>query len=265
MRTLWQDIRYGVRVLAKSPAFTAVAVLSLALGIGANTALFSVVDAVLLKKLPVKDPDRLLLLSSISNREFSPGPHNGSNRIDPATGLNIRTSFPYQSFVRLREQRGPLSDIMAFGSVALNVNADGQADVAHGQAVSGNYFAVLGVPAFLGRTIDESDDKAAAGAVAVLSHGYWQRRFNGDRDVINKQINLNGVAFTIAGVTPPGFEGTMQVGSTHDVSVPLAWEPQLNGERSEMKGAGVWWLRLMGRLKPGATPEQAKATLDSAF
>src|SRR6266702_1738013 len=115
MLTLWQDLRYGLHMLAKYPAFTAIAVLMLALGVGANTAL--------LKKLPVKDPDRLVLFSSISKREFSPGSHNGSNRLDPATGLNIRTSFPYQSFARLREQRGALTDLIAFGSVALNVNA----------------------------------------------------------------------------------------------------------------------------------------------
>jgi predicted permease len=265
MNSFWQDLRYGVHMLLKHPGFTAIAVLTLALGIGANTALFSVVDAVLLKKLPVKDPDRLVLFSSISNREFSPGSHSGSNRFDPVTGVNIRTSFPYQSFMRLREQRGPLSDIMAFGSLALNVNANGQADVANGQAVSGNYFSVLGVPAFLGRTIDESDDKAASSAVAVLSHRYWQRRFNGDRGVIGKQINLNGLAFTIAGITPPGFEGTMQVGSTQDVYIPIAWEPQVAGERSMMKGAGVWWLRLIGRLKPGTTIEQARATLENTF
>jgi predicted permease len=252
-------------MLVKQPAFTAIAVLTLALGIGANSALFSVVDAVLLKKLPVKEPDRLVLFSSISNKEFSPGSHNGSNRIDPNTGLNIRTSFPYQTFARLRQERGPLSDIMAFGSLALNVNANGQVDVANGQAVSGNYFAVLGVPPFLGRVINETDDTAASPPVAVLSHRYWLRRFNGDRDVINKQINLNNVAFTVAGVAPSGFEGTMQVGSSQDVYIPISWEPQVTGERSMMKGAGVWWLRLIGRLKPGATIEQARAGLESAF
>ena len=265
MHTYWQDLRYGLHMLAKNPGFTAIAVLTLALGVGANTALFSVVDAVLLKKLPVTDPDALVLLNSVSTREFSPGSHTGNTSRDPITGLNIRSSFPYQTFVRLREQRGALSDVIAFGSVAVNVNAAGQVDVADGQAVSGNYFAVLGVPAFLGRTINESDDNAGASPVAVLSHRYWQRRFSGNREVIGKQINLNNVAFTIIGVTPPGFEGTMQVGSSQDVYLPIAWEPPVNGERSRMKGAGIWWLRLMGRLKPGATAEQARATLDNVF
>jgi len=265
MNTFWRDLRYGLQMLWKNPGFTLVAVLTLALGIGANTALFSVLDAVLLKKLPVNDPDRLVLFNSISNKGFSTGGHSGSNRIDPATGLNIRTSFPYQSFQRLREQRGPLADIIAFGSVPLNVNADGQVDVASGQAVSGNYFSVLGVPAFIGRTIQETDDRAASPPVAVLSYRYWQRRFNGARDIVNKQINLNNVAFTVAGVARPGFEGTMQVGSSQDVYIPISWELQVNGERSNMKGAGIWWLRLIGRLKPGATIEQARALLENTF
>ena len=118
-----------------------------------------------------------------------------------------------------------------------------------------------------GRVLTEDDDKPAASPVAVLSHRYWQQRFGGNPSVIGQQINLNNVAFTVVGVTPPGFEGTMQAGSTKEVTIPIAWEPQLHveRERSRMHGAGVWWLRLMGRLKPGATAEQARVQLESAF
>jgi len=265
MRTLWQDLRYGARMLGRTPGITAVAVLSLALGIGANTALFSVVDAMLLKKLPVKQPERLVLFKSLSNSNFTPGGYNGNSDRD-ASGQTVRTSFPHQTYARLREQRdGALSDVFAFGSVSLNVNAEGQAEVATGQAVSGNYYAALGVEPFVGRTINDEDDRASASPVAVLSHRYWQRRFGGERGVVGRQINLNGVAFTVAGVAPPGFDGTMQVGSSPDVSIPISWEPQVNTERSRMAGAGVWWLRVMGRLKSGATLEGAQASLDGVF
>jgi cell division protein FtsX len=203
----------------------------------------------------------------MATREFSAGSYTGNSSTDPATGQRIMTSFPYQSFQRMREQESALSDIFAFGNVGLNVSADGQADVATGQAVSGNYFAGLGVQPLLGRVLTEEDDKAGASAAAVLSFRYWKQRFGGNPSVIGKQINLNNVAFTIIGVTPPGFEGTMQAGSTQDVTIPIAWEPQVyvDRERSNMNGAGVWWLRLMGRLKPGATAEQARAQLEGAF
>ena len=265
METFWQDLRYGVRMLAKKPGFTAVAVLTLALGIGANTALFSIVDAMLLKKLPVKQPERLVLLGSLAGRTFSPGSYTGSNTRDQVTGLTSMTSFPYQSLKRMREQESVLSDLFAFGNVYVNVQVDGQADVASGQAVSGNYYAGLGVEALVGRTITDEDDNAGAAPVVVISHRYWQRRFGGDPEVVGRQVNLNNVAFTIVGVTPPGFNGTMQVGSSQDISIPIAWEPQINTERSMMQGAGVWWLRIMGRLKPGATPEQVAPSLESAF
>jgi predicted permease len=267
MGSLWQDLRYGVRMLLKTPGFTAIAVISLALGIGANTALFSVVDAMLLKLLPVKDPEQLVLFKSVAPRGFSAGSYSGNSNTDPATGQRTMTSFPYQSFQRLREQPGLLSDLIAFGNVGLNVSAEGQSDVANGQAVSGGYYAGLGVNALLGRVLTEADDQAQASAAAVLSYRYWQRRFNGDAAVVGKQINLNNVAFTVVGVTPPGFEGTMGVGSTQDVTIPIAWEPQLYSERqrSQLNGAGVWWLRLMGRLKPGATADQARAQLETAF
>ena len=266
MNGLMQDVRYGIQMLIKNPSFTLIAVLTLALGVGANTALFSVVDAVLLKKLPVKDPDRLVLLKTTWNRDrFSPGSYNGSNQPDPQTGLVNGTSFPLQTLSRMRSENSPLSDVFAFSSVDLNLNAGGQAEVVSGQVVSGNYYTTLGVPALIGRTIIDSDDNAAAPPVLVLSHRFWTNRFGGDRSIVGKQVNLNNVAFTIAGVTPPGFEGTGQVGTTQDISIPLAWEPQVASDRSYLKGAGIWWLRMMGRLKPGATLEQAQVALDGPF
>jgi predicted permease len=265
MNTLWQDLRYGLRMLVRNPGFTAVAVLTLALGVGANTALFSIVDSVLLKKLPVKEPDRLVLFGWHASTDFNPGGYNGSSSRDPKTGLVMRTSFPLQTVTRFREQQGVLSDVFGSGFVNMNLNADGQAEVVQGQAVSGNYYAALGVPAFLGRTINDSDDNAAAAPVAVLTHRYWQRRFAGDRGVVGKQVNLNNVAFTIIGVTPPGFVGTNQLSQSEDVSIPIAWEPTVSADRSRMKGAGIWWLKLMGRLKPGATVDQARATLENVF
>jgi predicted permease len=256
-----------MHMLLKHPGFTVVAILTLALGVGANTALFSVVDAVLLKKLPVKDPDRLVLLKQSYDRErFGPGGYNGANIRDPQTGLTVGTSFPLQTYMRLRQDPGAaLTDVFAFSSIDLNANVDGQAEVVTGQVVSGNYYSTLGVPALAGRTITDADDNLSAHPVAVLSHRFWTRRFGGDVSVIGRQVNLNNIPFTIIGVTPAGFEGTMQVGSSQDVSVPLAWEPKLSGERSMMRGAGIWWLRLMGRLKPGATLEQARATLEGPF
>lgn len=270
MNSLWQDLRYGLQMLLKHPGFTAIAVLTIALGIGANTALFTVVDAVLLKKLPVKEPDRLVLFNASWDREkFGTGGFNGSNPRDPATGLTVGTSFPGQSLNRLREQtkdpQSALSDVFAFSPVDINLNAGGQAEVVSGQAISGNYYSALGVPAFIGRTITDSDDNAGVTPVAVLSHSFWTTRFSGDRSVVGRQVNINNVAFTIVGVTPPAFLGTMQVGMSQDVSIPLAWEPQIAGERTMSRGAGFWWLRLMGRLKLGATIEQAQTSLAPVF
>src|SRR4030095_12583761 len=162
MQTLLNDMRYGIRMFLKQKAVTAIALLSLALGIGANTALFSIVDAMLLKMLPVKEPEQLVLFTSVAPRDFSPGNYHGSTKVDPVTAESIRTSFPYETLQRLREQQGPLSDVFAFGSASLNVNANGQADVATGQAVSGNYYAALGVSPFMGRVLNEQDDKSAA-------------------------------------------------------------------------------------------------------
>ena len=267
MHTLLQDLRYGFRMLLKQKGLTAVALLSLALGIGANTALFSIVDAMLLKMLPVKEPERLVLFKSVAPKGFSVGSYNGSSNTDPETGQRTMTSFAYQSYQRMREQQGPLSDVFAFGNVGFNVSADGDADVANGQAVSGNYFRGLGVQPALGRLLTDDDDKAGATPVAGLSHRYWQKRFSGDKSIAGKQINLNNVPFTVIGVSAKGFDGAMGAGTTQDITIPIAMEPQLyvDKERSNMSGAGTWWLRIMGRLKPGVTPEQAHAQLENAF
>jgi predicted permease len=267
MHTLLQDLRYGFRMLLKQKGVTAIALLSLALGIGANTALFSIVDAMLLKMLPVKEPERLVLFKSVAPQDFSVGSYNGSSQRDEQTGLVNRTSFAYQTYQRLREQQGPMSDIFAFGNVNLNLTADGQADVANGQAVTGNYYAALGVQPAVGRLLTDEDDKPGAAPVAVLSHRYWQKRFGGDASVVGKQVNLNNVPFTVAGVSAKGFDGAGGVGTSQDVTIPVNLEPQISADkqRSYMSGAGVWWLRIMGRLKPGVTAEQAQAQLENTF
>ncbi len=270
MSSFFQDVRYGLQMMLKHPAFTAVAVLTIALGVGANTALFSVVDAVLLKKLPVSNPDQLVLFKQSYNPEkFGTGGYSGGNPLDPASGLKIGTSFPVQTLSRFREftkdPQSPLSDVFAFSPVDINLNTGTQAEVVDGQAVSGNYYAALGVPAFIGRTLNDSDDSASSTPAAVLGYKYWSRQFGSDTSVIGRQVNINNVAFTIVGVTPPGFEGTAQVGTSEDVTIPIAWEPQISPNRSMMRGAGIWWLRMMGRLKPGTTIEQAQAKLTGPF
>ncbi|HEY8223992.1 MAG TPA: ABC transporter permease [Pyrinomonadaceae bacterium] len=267
MNTLLQDLRYGIRILLKQKTVTAIALLSLALGIGANTAMFSIVDAMLLKMLPVKEPERLALFRAVAAREFNPGGYNGSIDIDPINGNRTMTSFPYQTLQRMRAQESPLSEVFAFGNVSLIVSVDGEAELATGQAVSGNYFVGFGLQPLRGRLLTDEDDKPGATPVAVISYRYWGKRFSNNEAVVGKQINVNNVAFTIVGITPPDFDGAMGAGTTQDVSIPIAIEPKMyvDPRRSFMAGAGIWWLRLMGRLKPGATREQAQAQLENAF
>src|SRR6476620_10027908 len=270
MSSFLQDLRYGLQMMLKHPGFTAVAVLTIALGVGANTALFSVVDAVLLKKLPVTNPDQLVIFKqSYNDEKFGTGGYNGANPKDPVSGLKVGTSFPVQTLKRFREftkdPQSPVSEVFAFSPVDINLNTGTQAEVVDGQAVSGNYYSALGVSAYLGRTLNDNDDSASSAPTAILSYKYWSSRFGSDASVIGRQVNINNVAFTIVGVTPTGFEGTAQVGSSEDITIPIAWEPQISGDRSMTRGAGIWWLRLMGRLKPGATIEQAQATLAGPF
>ncbi len=276
---MFQDLRYGLRLLLKHKGFTLVAVLSLALGIGANTALFSVVDAVLLQTLPVREPGRLVLFEWQSGQAFRTNGMRGSFGGGPP-GMRGASIFRYDIIEKMRQARAaatddPLSDFFAFAPIfALTAVANEQAESVRGQAVSGGYYTGLGVQPMLGRAITDADDNAAAPAVVVISHQYWQERFGAKTDVIGQQINLNQTPFTIIGVTPPGFTGALQVSERPGVTVPLAFEPVLLGERSGMARAdspgrpgrpGFWWINLMGRLKPGATMEQARDSLNGAF
>ena len=271
MITLWQDLRYGARMLIKYKGLTIIAILSLALGIGANTAIFSLVDAVLLKSLPVKEPERLaqfkwLVGSSVRNLSFINLNYDGSSQMDEATGLQISTSFQQQTFEQFRAQQRTLTDLFAFAELEqVNANVDGQAEMASGMVVSGGYFNGLGVQPVLGRAITGDDDSPNAPAVAVISFRFWERRFGANPAVIGKQINLNNAAFTIIGVTPREFAGVLGRGDAPDLTIPLMTEPLVRGNNTSLNQQGLWWLLMMGRLKPGATMDQARAELEPIF
>jgi predicted permease len=265
MGILLQDLRYGLRQLLNSPGFTAAAVLSLALGIGANTALFTLVDAVLLKALPVKSPEELVLFKTRSEQLMAIS-HNGTLNRDPETGLRVGSSFSYPVFQDFQAQTQTLSDVFAFAPKGeLNVNVDGETEIAGGQLVTGGFYSGLGVQPVVGRTIGQDDDQAEADAVAVISHRYWQRRFGLDQSVLGKTIIVNRVPVTIIGITPPQFYGSLEVGDSPDISLPMALEPRFRQNPSEMHEAWYWWVRLMGRMKPGISADQVRAELEGVF
>src|SRR5262245_43951761 len=271
---MFQDLRYGMRMLLKAKGFTLVAVLSLALGIGANTALFSVVDAVLLRTLPVAEPEALVVFAWYAGLPFRVGGMSGTSNVPKPPGTRGLSLFRYEVFDKMRQARAarpdsPLSDLFAFAPLReLTAVVGEQAEIINGQVVTGGYFAGLGLQPGLGRAINDEDDKPGAAPVVVLSHQFWQERFGANPAVIGQPLKLNKQTFTIIGVTPPAFTGTLQVDFHPAVTVPLTQEPLLRGENSRMgtaKQPGAWWLNLMGRRKPGATYEQARDSLNGAF
>ena len=247
---LIQDLRYGLRTLRKSPGFTSVAVLSLALGIGANTAIFSLVDAVLLKTLPVKSPEQLVAIESFGQR-------GERNKI-----------FSYPIFERIRDRSQVFTGVLAAEDDTNRVEMvgpepGGRPEEAEVQLVSGEYFQVLGVNAVAGRLLTVSDNqKPGAHPVAALSYGFWRRRFAGNVSVIGQNITLKGQPFTIIGVTPPGFFGE-SVGRAPDVWAPMMMMPQFGRGQSYLDQSNVRWLRIIARLQPGVREEQAQAALNA--
>jgi predicted permease len=261
METLLKDIRYGMRGLLRRPAFAIVAVIILALGIGANTAIFTLINAVILKPLPVSKPEELVLFDDLPNEGTSDG--------DPTTGQWHR--FSYYAYQYFREHDRSFKELSAFRSGESRVSVrrtDAQpgepAQRASGHLVSGNYFAVLGVNAMQGRVLTNEDDSPAAHPAAVISNGYWKQEFNGDTKVVGKDILLNGTGFTIVGVMPPQFFGE-RVRRSPDFWVPLSFQPQIELRESYLGEETVYWLNLLGRLKPGTTIEQAQASINLAL
>ena len=274
IETMLQDIRYGLRMLARSPGFTAVAVLSLALGIGANTAIFTLIDAVLLKMLPVKNPKEIVLLRwAVPAGQHPLGARSMEGNDWIEKGRNLGTAFSYPAYREIRA-RGqgpgqPFSEVFAFkGLGELNVLVDGQASLAFAQLVSGDYFHALGVNPAGGRMLTASDDHAGAPPVCVISNRYWQRRFGGETSAIGKSIAINGAPVTIVGITPPEFFG-LQLGEAVDISLPLATQPLIlpnpDPKTSMFTASTYWWVLIMGRLNPGVSEQQAIARLEPIF
>jgi predicted permease len=248
IESLLQDIRFGFRMLRKSPGFTAVAILTLALGIGANTAIFSVLNAVVLSPLPVSKPQQLVALSQTDNRG------------------NRYMTFAYPVFEQIRDHNQSLGGVAAFLYLPRPVTAiaGGRANLASAMLASSNYFSVLGVAAVRGRVFTDADRVSGNDHVAVLSHNYWTRRFNQDPSVIGKGITVSGTLLTIIGVTPADFYG-IEVGRSPDLTIPDTMQPELIsvGGQSFLNNPQVPWLEMIARLRPGAKTSTAQADMSA--
>ena len=257
METLWQDIRYGVRMLAAKPSFAIVAIFTLALGIGANTAIFTLIDAVLLRNLPVQKPDELALLSD------TPGASTTSGRLS-----GNWTIVSYPAFRYFGEHNQVFQNFCAFdeedNTVAFHVEggATEAGETAVAKLVTGTYFSVLGVRPAAGRLLAASDDDRNGNAVAVLSYGYWQQHFGLDPAMIGRTIVLNATPFTVVGVAAPDFFGESIRRHTADIWVPLRFQPQINLQPPFLDDKKMYWLNMLGRLNPGVSLAKAQAELN---
>jgi putative ABC transport system permease protein len=242
--SLVRDLKFAIRQMRQAPIVSGVALLSLALGIGANVAIFSLVNALILKPLPVHEPDRLVILG-----------------FEGVRGPNTSLTNPQWEYIRDHQQ--VLVGVAAYGNPRFNLNSGGETRNAQGLFVSGRFFDTLGVTPQIGRLFAPDDDRRGGGPdqpVAVLSYGFWQREYGGQADVIGKSIALDGHPFTIIGVAQREFRG-VQIGRAFDIAAPLGTEPIIRGAESSLDRRSNWWLTVVGRLAPGQTKEQAQARL----
>src|ERR1700686_270158 len=249
IETVWSDLRFGARLLRLNPMFAAAAILSLALGIGANTAIFQLIDAVRLRTLPVKNAQEIARVA-IDHRNGASG--------------NFSTRYPdltYAMWERIRTQQQGFSGVFAWGPTMFNIAPGGEVHNVQGLWVSGEFFETLAVEPALGRLFSAEDDRPGCGSPGVtISYSFWQREFGGERAVLGRTLTVNRHPFSIIGVTPADFYG-VEVGRYFDVAVPLCAEPIINGEDSQLKSRSGWWLAVMGRLKPGWSVERAGTQL----
>jgi predicted permease len=264
---LWSDLGYGLRILKKSPGFTAIAVGSLALAIGANTTIFSVANELLFERLAVPHPEQLRLLTVTGDQKVvinlfwgnDGGVSNGRTRFD---------TFTYPVYQQLRARNHVLEQIFAFKDFGrANITVDGNARSVSAELVSGNFYQQLQVQPQLGRVILPSDDQApGTGAVVVISDSFWNRAFNRSPGVIGKMMTVNMIPMTVVGVNPPGFTGAESVQVSPDLFMPLSMAPSMRGSigdsGSVLSSSNLWWIQLMARAKPGISNEQARAALD---
>jgi putative ABC transport system permease protein len=239
MNTLLQDLRYGIRSLLKRPGFTFIAVLTLALGIGANSAIFSVVNAVLLRPLPYQDANRLALLTRFDPQRTTPS-----------------TSYSIPKFNAIRDQSQVFESIAAVADDSFNLTGRDAPEQIHGARVSGDLFHVLAVKPYLGRSFLPEEDRAGGPRVALLSYGLWRRLFSADANIVNRAVELDGQSYQVIGVLPADFKF---LDETHEVWLPRAFEPSYFAPDSINLGAT--YLRVVGRLKPGVELTQAQSDL----
>ena len=267
MNTIWQEIRYGLRTLGNNPGFTAIAVFTLALGIGANVGIFSVTQQVLLQRLPVAHPEQLALV-------YSPGPKSGHVSSDETDGSE---SFSYPMYKDLRDQlttpAGVLSSLIAKADFPVSLTSRGQTERAHSELVSGNYFEVLGVQPAIGRTLQPSDAASDNDApVVVLGYGYWQKRFGGDPRILNESVLINNSPMTVVGVVSTSFHG-VQPGNISDLYVPITMKAVITPEditsrahgHYDLESRNNYWVKLIARLKPGVSLRTAMAAVTPAY
>lgn len=259
---LAQDLKYGLRTLRNNPGFTSIAVLSLALGIGANTAVFSLVDAVALKSLPVRNPDELRILQWVRYRDGLEVSTSGYNTDDPVTGQRICGSFSYATYQMFRQNVPQFSDLVAYAHSDFTVTSNGASEIASGQFVSGNYFTGLGAQPLIGRPILADDDAPGRSRVAVLTYRYWEKRFGLDPGVIGKEILLNRAPVTVVGVMRPAFQG-LYPGAVVDLFVPMTMDSEIGPRWFSMTRPDNWWVQIFGRLRPGASEQAAEAALQA--